>query len=76
LGDGEFIELGSVSSFLVSHLDSAQSGTFIGALLGAFVTCNGAGEGEDCPGDFVGKFNRWRYTPIAQYIEEDEFIEV
>lgn len=76
LDDGDVIQLGDVSSSLVSRLDSAQSGTFIGALLGAFATCNGAGQGDDCPGSFVGKFNRWRYTPIAQYIEADEFIEV
>ncbi|KAF6801026.1 hypothetical protein CSOJ01_12075 [Colletotrichum sojae] len=76
VGDGDVVELGSVSSYLVSRLDSAQSGTFIGALLGVFATCSGAGEGDDCPEGFVGRFQRWRYEPIAQYIEADEFVGV
>jgi beta-xylosidase len=76
LGDEGIVELGSISSFLVSKLDSAKSGTFIGSLVGVFATCNGAGEGDDCPDGFVAKFQRWRYTPIAQYIEADEYVEV
>lgn len=61
------VKLGEVPAQLVS----GGNGTFIGSLLGAYATCNGAGEGLDCPegGDLVA--NRWRYTGLAQLIEED-----
>lgn len=75
LEDGAMVELGSAPSELVSNVDSATAGTFVGVLVGAFATCNGAGEGDDCPEGGVGRFQRWRYTPLAQYIDYDEVIE-
>lgn len=69
--DGDIVDLGTASAVLVTHLDSAMSGTFIGAMVGAYATCNGAGEGLECPKGPVPKFQRWTYEPIAQYIDYD-----
>jgi beta-xylosidase len=76
LGDGEILELGTAPAKLISHLDSARSGTFIGGLIGVYATCNGAGEGLDCPEGGVGKFQRWRYEPIAQFVDYETSIPV
>ncbi|KAH7303489.1 glycosyl hydrolase [Stachybotrys elegans] len=76
LGDGELIELGTAPAELISHLDSARSGTFIGVLVGIYATCNGAGEGIDCPEGGVATFQRWRYEPIAQFIDYERSIPV
>jgi beta-xylosidase len=76
LGDGEMLELGTASAELITRLDSAKSGTFIGALLGVYATCNGAGEGLDCPEGGLGKFQRWRYSPVAQYVDYDRSVPV
>jgi hypothetical protein len=75
-GTGALLELGTADARLVTELDSAQFGTFIGALLGVYATCNGAGEGLDCPEGGVGTFQRWRYEPVAQYIDYDTSIPV
>jgi beta-xylosidase len=76
LGDGDMLEMGTAPAELISHLDSAKSGTFIGGLLGVYATCNGAGGGVDCPEGGVGKFQRWRYEPIAQYVDYEKSIPV
>jgi hypothetical protein len=73
-GRGQTIELAEASSGLVS----GGNGSFVGSLLGAWATCNGAGEGEECPDAESGTatFQRWRYTPVAQFISEDESVPV
>ncbi|KEY71198.1 hypothetical protein S7711_02309 [Stachybotrys chartarum IBT 7711] len=65
-GDGELLEVATASSALVS----GGSGSFVGSLLGTWATCNGAGTGEECPGEARAAFQRWRYTPVGQFIEE------
>ncbi|KAK2764247.1 hypothetical protein FQN54_008939 [Arachnomyces sp. PD_36] len=47
-----------------SALVSGGEGTFTGALVGVYATCNGA---EDCGVDAY--FGRWRYEPQGQVIE-------
>nr|UMZ45321.1 hypothetical protein [Paramyrothecium sp.] len=76
LRDGPRLQVGSAPSQLVSRLDSGSSGTFIGVLIGVFATCNGAGEGLDCPSGGVGKFQNWTYDPIAQFVDKDRAIPV
>lgn len=71
-GSSKPLQLGTASSTLVS----GGNGSFVGSLLGAFSTCNGAGEGADCPEGPSPKFLNWKYTPIAQYITEDDWVEV
>jgi beta-xylosidase len=73
---GDMLELGTVPAELISHLDSAKSGTFIGALIGVYATCNGAGEGVDCPDGGIGTFQRWRYEPVAQFIDYEVSVPV
>jgi beta-xylosidase len=69
--DGEdIVEVGTASSELVS----GGNGSFVGSLLGAYATCNGEGSGTECPEGGVASFQRWRYTPVAQYIAEDESV--
>lgn len=65
------LELGTASSSIVS----GGNGSFVGSLVGAFSTCNGAGQEADCPDGAVPKFLNWRYTPVAQYISADELID-
>lgn len=65
------LEIGTASSSLVS----GGNGSFVGSLLGAYSTCNGAGSEADCPEGPVPKFRNWRYTPIGQYISEDDWVE-
>lgn len=77
IGDGgEIVELGTATAALVTHLDSAMSGTFIGALVGAYATCNGAGQDLECPEGQAATFQNWRYRPVAQYISPDREIPV
>jgi beta-xylosidase len=54
---------------------SGGSGPFVGVLLGIYATCNGAGaEGKECPPGGEAYFNRWRYTGVAQQIDETSYI--
>ncbi|CAI6089700.1 unnamed protein product [Clonostachys chloroleuca] len=64
------IVLGTASSGLVS----GGNGSFVGSLVGAFATCNGVGEGADCPAGGLASFKRWRYTPVAQFISADKSV--
>tara|TARA_R110002003_G_scaffold140_13_gene12828 strand:- start:7378 stop:9108 length:1731 start_codon:yes stop_codon:yes gene_type:complete len=64
------MKIGSASAALVS----GGNGTFVGSLVGAYATCNGAGEGVDCPGDEVAIFKRWRYEGLGQQIAADEVV--
>ena len=67
---GEELYVGTWSSELVSGGD----GSFVGSLVGAYATCNGAGEGLDCPGAVPATFQGWRYVPVAQFIDVDESV--
>ncbi|KAI5927158.1 glycoside hydrolase family 43 protein [Camillea tinctor] len=64
------IIVGTASAALVS----GGNGSFVGSLVGAYATCNGAGTGVDCPEGGTAHFGRWRYTGVAQYIAADESI--
>lgn len=64
--------IGTASAGLVS----GGNGSFVGSLVGAYATCNGAGTGFACPGGGDAYFNRWRYTGDAQYISATESIRV
>ncbi|KAF2029472.1 hypothetical protein EK21DRAFT_112845 [Setomelanomma holmii] len=64
------LKVGTASAQLVS----GGNGTFVGSLIGAYATCNGAGEGERCPGDDAAVFQRWRYEGLGQQIAEDEVV--
>ncbi|KXJ87842.1 glycoside hydrolase family 43 protein [Microdochium bolleyi] len=57
-----------------ASLVSGGNGSFVGSLLGAYATCNGAGTGLDCPagGDVLVK--RWRYTGLSQYFSATESV--
>ncbi|KAF2739625.1 glycoside hydrolase family 43 protein [Polyplosphaeria fusca] len=65
------INIGTASAQLVS----AGNGTFVGSLVGAYATCNGAGEGLDCPKEERVVFKRWRYTGKGQQIADAEIIQ-
>lgn len=68
--DGELI--GTAAASLLSGGD----GSFVGSLVGVFATCDGNGDGEECPDDSaVASFTNWRYTPVAQFISEDESVD-
>ncbi|OAL06297.1 hypothetical protein IQ06DRAFT_241020 [Phaeosphaeriaceae sp. SRC1lsM3a] len=54
---------------------SGGTGSFVGTLIGVYATCNGAGQGLDCPADTPNAyFTRWRYTGIKQYISESKSV--
>jgi len=56
-------------------LVSGATGQFTGALLGVYATCNGAGQGEDCPGGGDKAYwQRWRYSGRGQEIAEGEVV--
>jgi len=57
-------------------LVSGGNGTFVGSLVGAYATCNGAGKkGQlDCPSGGMAHFSRWRYDGKAQYVSADKSI--
>ncbi|KAI8949082.1 glycoside hydrolase family 43 protein [Xylaria longipes] len=57
-------------------LVSGGNGSFVGSLVGAYATCNGAGSGFTCPEGGNAYFSRWRYTGEAQYISATESIKV
>jgi beta-xylosidase len=60
------ITVGTASAEFVS----GGNGTFVGSLVGAFATCNGAGDGDDCPDGGDVAFGRWRYKGIGQQIAD------
>jgi beta-xylosidase len=65
------VALGTASAELLS----GGSGSFVGTLIGVYATCNGAGEGIDCPaGTPNAYFTRWRYTGDGQYFSETETV--
>lgn len=65
----ERVELGTASAKLLS----GDTGSFVGTLIGVYATCNGAGEGVDCPAETPNAyFTKWRYTGDGQYITETE----
>ncbi|KAH7396999.1 glycosyl hydrolase [Phaeosphaeria sp. MPI-PUGE-AT-0046c] len=54
---------------------SGGTGSFVGTLIGVYATCNGAGEGLDCPADTPNAyFTRWRYDGTSQYFSETESV--
>jgi hypothetical protein len=55
------IALGTVSSIHVSH-------GVLGAKVGVFSTCNGAGSGVDCPPGGMPVFTKWTYLHTGQII--------
>ncbi|KAI1389389.1 glycoside hydrolase family 43 protein [Hypoxylon trugodes] len=64
------ILVGTASAGLVS----GGNGSFVGSLVGAYATCNGAGTGVECPQGGNAYFNRWRYTGEGQYVSETEVV--
>ncbi|KAI1372889.1 glycoside hydrolase family 43 protein [Hypoxylon crocopeplum] len=64
------ILIGTASAGLVS----GGNGSFVGSLVGAYATCNGAGAGVDCPEGGNAYFNRWRYSGEGQYISTTKVI--
>ncbi|KAI6808932.1 xylosidase : arabinofuranosidase [Hortaea werneckii] len=68
----EKIIIGHASAEVVS----GGSGPFVGTLLGAYATCNGAGSTNSttCPGGGNAYFSRWRYSGAAQQIAQVEFV--
>ncbi|KAI0431732.1 glycosyl hydrolase [Xylaria sp. FL1042] len=68
---GAKLVIGTASAGLVS----GGNGSFVGSLVGAYATCNGAGSGFACPDGGNAYFSRWRYTGEAQYISATESIQ-
>ncbi|KAI1468012.1 glycoside hydrolase family 43 protein [Daldinia caldariorum] len=64
------IGVGTASAGLVS----GGSGSFVGSLVGAYATCNGAGVGVACPEGGEAYFTRWRYAGAGQYVSETEVV--
>ncbi|KAH6652024.1 glycoside hydrolase family 43 protein [Truncatella angustata] len=64
------VVLGTASAELVS----GGNGSFVGSLVGAYATCNGAGEGLGCPAGGDAHVSKWRYTGIAQQVSATEFV--
>ncbi|KAK6199060.1 Transcriptional activator spt7 [Pestalotiopsis sp. IQ-011] len=64
------IVLGIASAQLVS----GGNGTFVGTLVGAYATCNGAGEDMSCPEGGNAYVQNWRYTGLAQAISAVELV--
>ncbi|KAF4867453.1 Non-reducing end alpha-L-arabinofuranosidase BoGH43A [Colletotrichum siamense] len=62
----EYVPIGSASGLIVS----GGSGPFTGTIVGAYATNNG-GEGKT-----PAYFSRWRYTQVAQKIDNDEVVPV
>ncbi|KAJ0346621.1 hypothetical protein COL154_013433 [Colletotrichum chrysophilum] len=62
----EYVQIGSASGLIVS----GGSGPFTGTIVGAYATNNG-GEGKT-----PAYFSRWRYTQVAQKIDNDEVVPV
>ncbi|KAK6951018.1 hypothetical protein Daesc_007547 [Daldinia eschscholtzii] len=55
-------------------LMSGGNGSFVGSLVGAYATCNGAGAGVVCPEGGEAYLTRWRYSGAGQYISETEVV--
>ncbi|XXH03367.1 DNA-directed DNA polymerase epsilon, subunit B [Hypoxylon texense] len=64
------IIVGTASAGLVS----GGNGSFVGSLVGAYATCNGAGTRTECPEGGNAYFNRWRYSGLGQYVSETEIV--
>jgi hypothetical protein len=64
------VVLGTASAQLVS----GGSGTFVGTLIGAYATCNGAGEDLDCPDGGNAYIQNWQYRGAAQAISTVELV--
>ncbi|EXF79236.1 arabinofuranosidase [Colletotrichum fioriniae PJ7] len=62
----EYVEIGSASALVVS----GGSGPFTGTIVGAYATNNGG------DGNTPAYFSRWRYTPVAQKIDQDNLVPV
>ncbi|KAL7623415.1 hypothetical protein AAE478_007097 [Parahypoxylon ruwenzoriense] len=65
------IVVGTASAGLVS----GGNGSFVGSLVGAYATCNGAGAGVDCPEGGNAYFSRWRYSGAGQYVSETDVVQ-
>ncbi|KAI8966664.1 hypothetical protein F5Y11DRAFT_343414 [Daldinia sp. FL1419] len=64
------ILVGTASAGLIS----GGNGSFVGSLVGAYATCNGAGVRVKCPEGGEAYLSRWRYTGVGQYISETEVV--
>jgi beta-xylosidase len=64
------LEVGIASAKVVS----GGNGTFVGSLVGVFNTCNGEGEGVECPSGGIANFGRWRYAGKGQKISNTEIV--
>lgn len=64
------IVLGTAAAQLVS----GGNGTFVGSLVGAYATCNGAGEESNCPDGGNAYLENWKYKGIAQQISATEIV--
>ncbi|KAI2779618.1 glycoside hydrolase family 43 protein [Daldinia loculata] len=64
------ILVGAASAGLVS----GGNGSFVGSLVGAYATCNGAGVGVECPQGGEAYFTRWRYSGAGQYVSATEVV--
>ncbi|KAI1646280.1 glycoside hydrolase family 43 protein [Daldinia loculata] len=64
--------VGAASAGLVS----GGNGSFVGSLVGAYATCNGAGVGVEveCPQGGEAYFTRWRYSGAGQYVSATEVV--
>jgi beta-xylosidase len=67
------MELGKASTAQVS----GNTGSFVGTLIGAYATCNGAGSDHlDCPAATPNAwFKRWRYEGVKQWVDKMQSVE-
>jgi beta-xylosidase len=67
------MELGKASTAQVS----GNTGSFVGTLIGAYATCNGAGSDHlDCPAATPNAwFKRWRYEGVKQWADKMQSVE-
>ena len=65
------VGLSPVSELKVFKLINSKLITVIGTIIGVFATKNG-NEEEKAP----AYFSRWRYTPVAQAVEEGKYVHV
>jgi beta-xylosidase len=67
------MELGKASTAQVS----GNTGSFVGTLIGAYATCNGAGSDQlDCPAATPNAwFKRWRYEGVKQWVDKMQSVE-
>jgi hypothetical protein len=57
-----------------ANIVSGGHGSFVGSVIGAFATCNGAGTADVCPHDDIAYFQTWRYTGVGQQISSTDII--